>query len=134
MSCGAPEIPQHWMREQQDRRRWKAWFDPSRLHGLQAAGLCSSLRDVVVSWQLFEVPKPHVEEGPSSDDMRQTGGQERSSEGIRPIWMEQPCCGARCELLQGTRRRGLPETPISPQLRHPEQTYEITSPTRLGGI
>lgn len=129
MSWSAPEIPQHWMRGWQEKRRWKAGSDPSRLpHGLRAADLCSLWRDMVVTWHLSEALKTRLEEGPSSADTLQVGGQERASKGSQ-VHLEQPCCSARCDLLQGTRSRKAQTTPFTPHHPYPEQRCKITTPT-----
>lgn len=117
------------MRGWHERRRWKAGSDPSRLpHGLRAADLCSPWRDMVVTWQLFEALKTHLEEGPSSADTLQVGGQEKANEGSQ-VHLEQLCCSARCELLPGTRSRKARTTPFTPHHRYPEQRCKITTPT-----
>lgn len=61
---------------------------------------------MVVSWRLFEAPKTHLEEGPSRANMLQVG-QERASTGNQ-AHLEQLCCDATCELLQGTRSTRAP--------------------------
>lgn len=80
--------------------------------------------DMVISWQLPEAAKTHLEEGPPSSDTLQVG-QDGASMATMPIWSScaavQPVRSHRAQEAQG-----LPETSISPHLAHPEQSHKIT--------